>query len=215
VLAKAAKIFKDDDLILALYAHSIYWQDVSKEEAQKVHNSITLRKKVGDINDPAYRALDTASAHYELFYGDREVGEKTLVRALASGEAPFEAYLLRGQQLMEHRRVAIAREQFKRATTLQPLDPRPLTLLAQSYLLENECNYKWVESLALRAATLSCWRDEVAINILINCAVNTNDELAESLYKGRYYDLCLARDLDVIGVREAVQDVQRLRSLAD
>lgn len=213
VLAKAVRAFPEDNALLARYAHAVYFQSVEKSKAIVANNAIEQRKKSADINQITYRALETASAHFELIYGEREKGEKILVRALASGDAPFEAYLLRGEQLMEQGRTVIAREQFKRAMTIYPLDARPLTCLAESYLFEQDQNLQWAESLGLRSAALSCWQDERVLKILMHCAQENEDVDKQLLYTNRYYQLAIARELDVYEIKKTVLDVQRLQQL--
>lgn len=211
VLAKAIRVFPEDNYLLARYAHALYFHSVEKGKASVAHNAIEQHKKTADINDVCYRALETASAHFELVYGEREKGEKILVRALASGDAPFEAYLLRGEQLLEQGRTEIAREQFKRAMTIVPLDARPLSFLAESYLLEEDQNLEWAESLALRSAALSCWQDERVLKILMLCAQINEDADKQLLYTNRYYELAIARELDVYDIRKTTIEVQRLQ----
>ncbi|MCC6954939.1 MAG: hypothetical protein IT290_12550, partial [Deltaproteobacteria bacterium] len=88
------------------------------------HRLHHLRTKVS-LTDPNSILVDTALAHFEIHYGDEDYGDQLLVRVLASGSAPFEAVLLRGERWLDEGRFLQGREQLERAIQRMPQDPRP------------------------------------------------------------------------------------------
>jgi tetratricopeptide (TPR) repeat protein len=160
--------FCSDDLQVALcYAHVMFESDSPAITMKLVKDFInTFREKLS-IDDPMHVAVDTALATYECYFGDEELGERLLSRALASGVAPFEAIMLRGERWLEQGRVTQAREQLDRAAKGCPTDPRPYLRLAESYLLNGELlEPKYSVQLATVACRLSNWENKECLEVL-------------------------------------------------
>jgi len=148
--------FSSEDIQVALcYAHTMFESDSPAVTMKLVKDYIQVFREKLSLEDPMHVAVDTALATYECLYGDEDLGERLLSRALASGVAPFEAILLRGERWLEQGRITQAREQLERAAKACPADPRPYLRLAESYLLDGEL---LEPGYAVQLATVACKR---------------------------------------------------------
>lgn len=166
-MQKALSIAPEDIQVALCYAHVMFDANVPALTMKLVKDFVnTFRAKIS-LEDPVHVAVDTALATFECRYGDEEVGERLLSRALASGVAPFEAILLRGERWLEQGRIHQAREQLERAAKSCPADPRPYAKLAESYLLQGDF---YEPEYAVQLATVSCkcsnWENHLSLDVL-------------------------------------------------
>jgi tetratricopeptide (TPR) repeat protein len=171
-LRKGAKLFPDSVKIWTFYLHSLAGHSC------KAHNSIIaeahfVKEYVEDlrrplaITDANLDKLDTAIAHFMLVFDDMELGESMISRVLAGNTAPYEAILIRGSRLLESDRVLLARQQLTRAMGIDPRDPVPVRLLAESYMIEGQFyNVHWAEQLANSSCKISSWKNQKSLETL-------------------------------------------------
>lgn len=171
-LRKGAKLFPDSIKIWTFYLHSL------ARHSCKTHNSIMaearfvkefvedLRRPLA-ITDANLDKLDTAIAHFMLVFDDVELGESMISRVLAGNTTPYEAILIRGSRLLESDRVLLARQQLTRAMGIDPRDPAPVRLLAESYMIEGQFyNVHWAEQLANSSCKISSWKNPKSLETL-------------------------------------------------
>ncbi len=212
-LSRAVKIFPKDVQVLTRYAHSIISISGSAHRIESAKNKILAFKRDISIEDPRMVKLDTALANIELYLGNREKGERLLSRALATGEAPFEAYLLRGEYFLESGRLVIAREQLKRAMRLSPLDPRPIELLAKSYFDADEAEVLWAKQLATRACELSAWQNPDYVKTLVDAYNAVGDTDAAEVFSARHKELTSTSRINISSIKMLEVQIERLRSI--
>ena len=170
-----------------------------------------LRSRVA-LTDSRSVIIDSALAYYEIRYGDSEFGEQLLSRVLASGAAPFEAVLLRGERLLEDGRLTQARDQLERAMKLLPTDPRPALLLARYYLEPGdtyEAHYAF--QLAQEACKKSAWEHPDTLAVLVDCYEALGEEEAAGVIGSRLRALTTARQLVVDGFDVVEEQLSKLR----
>jgi len=187
-IKKCLSLYPDDVQVALCYAHIMYESDSPAQSMKLVKDFInTFREKL-NLDDPMHVAVDTALAYYECWFGDEEVGERLLSRALASGVAPFEAIVLRGERWIEQGRIQQGREQLERAAKYCPADPRPYVRLSESYLIEGE----WFEpEYSVQLATVACkrsnWQNQECLEVLRSGYLHLEDadmvELIDSRLK--------------------------------
>ncbi len=175
-MKRCLSIFGDDVQVALCYAHVMYESDSPAQSMKLVKDFVnTFREKLS-LDDPMHVAVDTALAYYECLFGDEEVGERLLSRALASGVAPFEAILLRGERWIQQGRVQQGRDQIERAAKCCPADPRPYLRLAESYLLEGELHEpEYAVQLATVACKSSNWENEECLEVLRDAYIALED----------------------------------------
>jgi len=189
-IKKCLSLYPDDVQVALCYAHVMYESDSPAQSMKLVKDFInTFREKLS-LEDPMHVAVDTALAYYECWFGDEEVGERLLSRALASGLAPFEAIVLRGERWVEQGRVTQGREQLERACKYCPADPRPYVRLAESYLLEGEL---FEPEYAVQLATVACkrsnWQNQECLETLRSGYLHLEDADMVELIDSRLQSL--------------------------
>ncbi len=202
--------FPGDIQTLSCYMHSALYSCASLEEQQSIQAELVRLKAGLCLDDKRNLHLDTALAHFEIVRGDIRAGERLLARVLATGEAPFEAVLLRGERLLERGRILPAREQLTRAMTASPRDPRPVLLLARSYLRNGtEANSAWARQLAEVACQLSCWQNAECLNVLARAYEASNQKANAQLFYERMKTL---PSMDELGVSYYQSSLEQLRA---
>ena len=164
IMARACICYPDDVRILCSYVHYAIYSKSAFENLMLAVNKLERLKEPLSLEDPLTYFIDNALAHYELRNGDVRGGERMLARVLASGMAPYDAVLLRGERLLETGRVLPARDLLARAMRSAAKDPRPPMLLAQSYLLTGpDYNPAWAVQLAELSCRVSRWVNGVSL----------------------------------------------------
>lgn len=202
--------FPGDIQTLSCYMHSALYSCAGLEAQQLIRSELLRLKRELTLDDSRNLHLDTALAHFEIVRGEIRKGERMLARVLATGEAPFEAVLLRGERLLERGRVLPAREQLTRAMNASPRDPRPVLLLARSYLRNGtEANPTWARQLAEVACKLSCWQNAECLNVLARAYEASNEKANAQLFYERMKTL---PSMDELGVTYYQSSLEQLRA---
>ena len=172
--------------------------DLSDSEIDNIkYNLLDLRREVG-LEDASYLHIETALANIEIKRGELKKGERVLSRVLSTGEAPYEAILIRAQRLLETGRLVIARNQLERAACACPRDPKPLVLLARSYLRAGvDYNLTWAKQLAESACKLSNWENAECMSLLSRIyEEDAQPEIAE-IYNEKLKELSSSKELNL------------------
>jgi tetratricopeptide (TPR) repeat protein len=169
VLRRALEIMPEDVLLLSLLMQAKLRAGASAIELNSCKRRLLACKRKIHLDDARQYVVDTALAYYEIFVGDVETGERYLARVLASGKAPCDAILLRGERLIAQGRLLQAREQLTRAMLYAPRNPRAALILARSYLMDSkDRNPEWAFSLAETSCKLSGWMNAEALLVLVD-----------------------------------------------
>lgn len=125
------------------------------------------------------RKVEVAATRLEMLRGDYQKGRSRLA-ALASGpNAPFEAVIVYAEILLKEGRVAIARQQLRRALMVAPNHPKVLTLFAQSYLKSGPYhNADFARQLATSACQNSGWMGPESLHVLAEAYQALDDKLS-------------------------------------
>jgi len=213
-MRRALDIFEADPQIILCFAHCVIAAKGPTAQLAEVREKLRSLRARLDFADPYYSAVDAAIACYEFRFGDIEFADQLLVRVIASGGAPFEAFLAKGEHLLENGRISQARDQFERAMCLVPQDPRPLTLLARCYLTEGDF---YEPEHALQLASMACSRSHYenseALSVLADAYSAIGDMHGAMLISARMKALTSTRQINFDYLRRVEQQLQRLRSV--
>lgn len=176
ILELASQIFPKDPQILSCLAHSYMYADCSDEQIEIIRSNLQIVRQDLNIEEINYLHIETALSHLEIRRGDLAKGERLLSRVLSTGQAPYEAVILRAERLLETSRVMPAREQLARAMAACPRDPKPMILLARSYLrVGNDYNVDWAKQLAYAAGRASYWKNAEAVSVIARAHEESGD----------------------------------------
>lgn len=207
------EIFPNDVGMTVLLAYAVMSSACSMEDRVEAGVMLQVLRSHVDIDSPMSSEVDCAIAWFELFYGDREYGERVLSRVLAAGDAPIEAVLLRAELWIDERRIGPAREQLQRALRLSPHDARVPLLLAKSYLVDRESGEAtFAVPFAEQACCLSHWENVECLKVLAEAYEAVEDADATELVLARVQTVSSVRQLNFESVLEATDQIQRLRS---
>lgn len=211
VLSSALRKFPDDARVVSQYAHVALMHPLEEELATEIKQRLVAIKCRLSLEDPENVLLDTALAQYEMVWGDMRRAERVLARVLATGKAPFEAVLLRGERLLSQGRVLPARELLTRAMRMSTRDPRPLMQLSASYLeTAVSANYDWALQLAEQACQLSRWQHPECLNVLASVHEAKGDSARAQLYFERTKHVPAAVE-PIFVSRSALDDASNLK----
>ncbi len=214
-LADGLALFPQDTRLLVGFIHICLFNDIEHPRLSEVRGVLLQQKRELLLDDNRQVLLDSALAHYELKIGDTESGDRMLVRVLATGMAPFEAIVIRGERLFEQRRMLQAREQLGRAMRLSPRNPRPARLLAESYLLPGDfCELDWAEQLAAVACKASAWQNPECIEIFARVMDSKGDASTTELLLERRDGLNRQIQLECQGSAQREAPVQAEKLVA-
>ena len=204
----ARSIFPEDILILVKYFHLAIDVGNNLEEVEKIREELLRLSKSIAVSSEVenYKEIQIALAHYELFRGDEIKGDQFLNKVIAEGQVNLYALLLKGQRLLANNRLIQAREQFRRAHLLDPMDPIPQILIAETYLSSGvKEELPWAIQLAESACRASKWTNPDAIETLI-AAYQLNSELVKvELFTARLKEISNFKL--ILGSRKAIQSV--------
>jgi predicted Zn-dependent protease len=140
------------------------------------------------------------------------VADHLLARVIAGGGAPFEVFLVKGEKQLEEGRIVPARDQFERAMRLVPQDPRPLALLAKTYLAPGD---SYEPEYALQLAQLACERSHYEnpemLLILAEAYETVEDPSNALLISTRMKALTSTRQINFDYLQRVEEQLQRLR----
>lgn len=163
-------------------AHASIQTAVDPLDLNDIREDLLELRATLPLTDPALLSVDTAIAIYESRFGDTAIGERLLSRVLATGQGPIEASLFRAESYLEQGRVSSARDLLDRITLSAPHDPRAITALAHSYLMEGNFNPDYAKQLALTACRRSNWENPKALQILTEACTANGDEDGAALF---------------------------------
>ena len=174
------------------------YADSSDEDVDSIRERLSNVRRSLDMEEVNYLHVETAIAHIDIRRGDLAKGERVLSRVLSTGQAPYEAVVLRSERLLETGRVLPAREQLGRAMAACPRDPRPMILLARSYLRAgNDYNAEWAKQLAEAACRASFWQNAEAVSVLARAFEETGDSDSAEIFIERIKNLSSSSELSV------------------
>lgn len=203
------QLFANDPQVLSCLSHATVYSNGSSEELNVLRNKLYGLKQQLHLDDALSLHLDTAIAHMEIRFGDLKKGERLLARVLATGSAPYEAILLRGERLLEQGRVLIAREQLNRAMAASPKDPRPLALAARSYLRSGkDFQPEWALQLAESACKASHWQNSDCLSVLSRAYEARGEEAYASLLVEKIKKLPSTKEMDVSYFHGSLQQLR-------
>lgn len=180
------RCFPEDIALLTKYLHLSLELDLEPMVIENLKDKLLELKISLNFDDINIEIIDTAIAHYYLRTERFEEGEKLLARILASGQAPFEAVLIKGERLLDLGRVVPARDQLIRAMKIAPRNPYPVLLLAESYLeQENFEDPEYALQLAKLACELSNWENVECMQTYIAALEKNNDHSTAELFEAR------------------------------
>ncbi len=198
-IAKA--VFPDNLEILIRYFDLLMELDIQLDEIKSTKSKIDeLNKAIIRTTDDNYRDVIytqkiksealVSLAHYEYFYGDEIKSDQMLSQILTSGVVSKRAYLLKGQKLLNNSRIIQARELFRKAFAVDPLDPIPQMLIAETYATSTDQDeIKWAVQLAESACKSSKWNNPEVIETLIK-VYQLNSELVKAeLFSARLKEI--------------------------
>ena len=194
VLKNCLYDFPDDFKATLLLAQTVFSSPAKSSQFSETLDLLYRLREARQLDDAEMPSIDMLIAQYQLFYGDSAKGEKQLARVLAHEASPLEASLLRAEWLLEQGRTFQAQVQLGRVAERMPLNPRPLALLARSYLIEGALsNFTWALNLAQTACQLSSYRHPEYLEILAAAYEANHEDLAALLIleklKGKYQSL--------------------------
>lgn len=185
VMDRAIENFEEDLQVLSCFVHTSLYAKFGIERLTDVVTKLYSMQGELSVNDMRKVHADTALAHYEIRCGDLRKGERILARVLATGSAPYEAVLIRGERLLEQGRVMPSRIQLTRAMIAAPRDPRPVLMIARSYLKSSsEFNPTWACLLAQRACRLANWQNADGVRVLVRAYAAADRDHHAELYAG-------------------------------
>jgi len=125
------------------------------------------------------RKVEVAASRLEMLRGDYQKGRSRLASLASEPSAPFEAVVAYGEVLLQEGRVAIARQQLRRALMVVPNHPKVLTLFAKSYLKSGPYNNAdFAKQLGISACQHSGWLCTESLHILAEAYQALDDKLS-------------------------------------
>jgi tetratricopeptide (TPR) repeat protein len=166
-MEECLRVFPSDPRVISQFTHFSLMTAIDSLHADELKDRLVAIKMRLSLEDQDNIYLDTALAHYELRWGDLRRADRILARVLATGSAPFEAVLMRGERLLAQGRVLPARELLSRAMQMSKKDPRPVVVLSASYLRSGiEGNFDYAIQLAEASCKASQWKNAECISAL-------------------------------------------------
>lgn len=142
------------------------------KEAEEAFHKLSEAEK-------ANKKMEVAAARLEMLRGDYQKGRSRLASLASGPAAPFEAVVSYGETLLKEGRVAIARQQLRRALMVVPNHPRVLGLFAESYLKSGPYqNADFARQLATSACQNSGWMSPEALHTLAEAYKCLDDRLS-------------------------------------
>ena len=176
----ANNLYPDDILVLSKLLHASIDVAIDAKEIEKNKKKLQelLLAEIFTNGSNCVEAM-TAIAHYELVFGDEIKADQMLNKIFTRTGDNLQGNILRGVRMLSHGRVIQAREHFRKAHLIDPMDPIPQALIAETYLRSgNSEEVLWAVQLAESACRASKWKNPDAIDTLIT-AYEANSELAK------------------------------------
>jgi len=125
------------------------------------------------------RKMEVAASRLEMIRGNYQKGRSRLAFLASGPSAPFEAVVAYGEVLLKEGRVAIARQQLRRALMVVSNHPKVLILFAESYLKSGPYhNADFARQLATSACQNSGWLSPEALHTLAEAYKALDDNLS-------------------------------------
>lgn len=213
-LKRCVELLPDDISALSSYFHLMVSSGIDSSRLAIIRDELLQHKVKLPLDDFGQEQIDGCLAAYELKYGNRQRGERLLARVLASGRAPYDVILLRGEQFLSEGRIIQAREQFARAARIAPRDPRPFMFLAKAYMAESPFQeIEWALQSATTACRLSSYENAECISTLVRAYELNGENDVALLFIERMRDLPSTRQLSIEQMMTFKKELQRLRHL--
>ena len=176
----ASSIFKNDVNILSQYLHLLIDVATNYNDLEAVKKDIQNMLLMNVIIDTTQKnEAMTAIAHFESTFGDEIKADQILNKVFTESSENLRANILRGQRLLSNSKIDQAREYFRKAHLIDPSDPIPQILIAESYIASGDKEELiWAIQMCESACRASKWTNPDAIETLIN-AYQLNSELSK------------------------------------
>lgn len=213
LISRCVRAHPTDLRVLCAYVHIAGALGEERDKLVWAKEQLELWKERLPLLDDKNVIVDTALSYFELHYGDLLQGERMLVRVLATGKAPYEALLMRGEGLLEEGRQIQARDLLGRAARLAPYDPRPLVHLARSYLGERSSRSgRWALDHAREACRRSLWKNTECLDVLAEAYEACRESSVAGLVKNLSKQVYSSQVLERLEVSEVESDLEQLRN---
>lgn len=164
----AQEVFPQNIELVAKYTHLLLLGNISgsalEESISKLKSFLNTLSFESDLKV----IVECALSHYELREGDFVAGENMLVRCLATGDAPIEAFMLRAELFLGSDRLIQAKEMFRRALEIDPKDPIPYIEMSRLYCNSEDIqDLEWGTQCAETACKLTQWKNLDAVAALV------------------------------------------------
>lgn len=215
-LNRALLVFPEDVQITLQYAHTLFAAKAAKEQLEECKGLLLAVRKQLSLTDSRMIAVDAALASFELKFGDHAKGEQMMIRVLASGAAPYDALLVRAELMLDEGMLVPARGLLTRAVTMGPTDPRPLVLLARSYLMQDDSfEPAYTVQLASEGCRLSAWQNPEAVSVLVDGYTALGDTNTAELFMEQLRFITSSREIDIDSIRDAGLQIQLLLTVKE
>lgn len=184
-LSTALKVITPDPDLAALYLMAAC-ESNDKGAHIRSAEAIATSLWIADRESPL---LATALSKLEISKGEIRRGKASLARICAAAKAPMDAIILMGEILLKEENPLFARHFLRRALTLSPENPRVLSLLAASYLV-NGPGYspEFAKQLAQTACQATNWRSPGDMHVLAQAFYKIGDKMSALLIASRAKD---------------------------
>ena len=213
-LKRCVELMPADISALTSYFHLLVSSGTDGSRMGLMRDELIQTKMRLQLDDFGQEQIDGCLAAYELKYGNRQRGERLLARVLASGRAPYDVILLRGELFLADGRIIQAREQFARAARIAPRDPRPFMFLANTYMTESPFQeIEWGLQNATAACRLSSYENAECLSALVRAYELNGESDVALLFIERMRDLPSTRQLNIDQMLSFKKELQRLRQM--
>ena len=213
-LKRCVELLPGDISAMTSYFHLLVSCGYDSARLNLLREELIRNKSKLPLDDFGQEQIDGCLAAFELKYGNRQKGERLLARVLASGRAPYDVILLRGELFLADNRIIQAREQFARAARVAPRDPRPFMFLAKTYMAESPFQeLEWALQSATTACRLSSYENAECVSTLVRAYELNGETDVALLFIEKMRELPSTRQLNIEQMLTFKKELQRLRHL--
>lgn len=215
VLKACLRHFPQETQVVCAYLECLLALELTDAVTREIRDCLFQLRNQKLSSEADSLLVDAVLARYEVTYGEYRLGEQLLARVLATGTAPIEAIVLRGEILLEEGRIFNAREQFRRALEISPRDARAAMFLARTYLHGDTPEDKLY---SVQLATLACqrshWMNSECLQILVQAYQATGEQASAQLIRERANRLQLKKLINVDEIKSLRQTIQELSQVS-
>lgn len=213
-LQQAIENFPDDISVLSASLHLQIRLYADRSSVQGLRDRLLslVSGKVPSESDVAEG--QGALAHFTARYIDSYRGERALSALLALNRGSLNVVMAYADLMFEKRNFVAARELYRRAVSVSPLDPRPLMKLAQVHLaIGRKRDLMNALVLAKSAADLSKYRNLECLETLKNAYIYCGDTLNSELIGERIQEQVSEQQLNLSNLELATEKLQSLANM--